>query len=42
MNSKITEEEEEKKKKSTMVEADVQPASSLSNGIDDVPQYFHL
>ena len=30
------------KKKSTMVEADTKPASSLSNGIDNVPQDFHL
>lgn len=25
-----------------MVEADAEPASSLSNGIDNVPQDFHL
>lgn len=29
-------------KKSTAVEADTKPASSLSNGIDNVPQDFHL
>lgn len=30
------------KKKSTTVEADTKPASSLSNGIDNVPQDFHF
>lgn len=30
------------KKKSTTVEADTKPASSLSNGIDNVPRDFHL
>lgn len=29
-------------KKSTMVEADTKPASSLSNGIDNVLLGFHL
>lgn len=28
--------------KSTMVEADVEPDSSLSNSVDEVPQDFHL
>lgn len=32
----------QQQKKSTTVEADTKPASSLSNGIDNVPQGFHL